>query len=316
MSDSIHSVILGSGPAGLNCALWLRQLGLTPLIVDSAPAPGGSLANMHRVNRWILGFPDQTSHQLAHDYLDHIRREQIRLHSDCQLKRCQLQPDGSFALWLDSPQQQLSCRNLVIATGIRPIGAEALLECTGHALLSQRPEVHFHPLSHLNAAPLNPGQTAVVLGGGDNACYTTADLVNAGLTVHLVIRGKLNARPAIRRQIETWHSNRRIILHRPAHLSALRLLDRQLAIDLSDQSTVITDWLFPRLGYTPNSAFLHQLGLNLAQNAQGYLTTNHRQQTSHPNIYAIGDITSPWHQSVPNALAQGAIAAQAISEQS
>ena len=41
MQQMHDSVIVGGGPAGASCALWLARLGLSPLLVEASARLGG-----------------------------------------------------------------------------------------------------------------------------------------------------------------------------------------------------------------------------------------------------------------------------------
>ncbi|MGB1072188.1 MAG: FAD-dependent oxidoreductase, partial [Planctomycetota bacterium] len=58
-------VILGGGPAGISCALWLKNLGHNPIILESGSKVGGTPGQIGRPNRWIAGMPEITSLELA-----------------------------------------------------------------------------------------------------------------------------------------------------------------------------------------------------------------------------------------------------------
>ena len=58
-------VILGGGPAGISCALWLKNLGHHPVILESGSETGGTPGQIDRPNRWIAGMPEITSLGLA-----------------------------------------------------------------------------------------------------------------------------------------------------------------------------------------------------------------------------------------------------------
>ncbi len=284
------------------------------MVFEQAPQAGGSLATLKRKNRWVLGFPDQTSQTIAAHYLDHIHREQITLLQPAEILSCR-QPSQSFTLEFEHENKRLtvSIDSLVIATGIRPKGAESLSKIPGITELGDCSRLAFHPLSHLDQQASLANQTTVVIGGGDNACYTAQDLILAGARVHLITRSSLKAGAIIRKRIQKHINNNDITLHQPATIQYLQPRDQNILIQLDNGTEIIADWIFPRLGYTPNDAILNTLKLQVERDDSGYIRVNEHQQTSMAKIYAIGDIASPRHQSIVNALAQGAAAAAAIS---
>ena len=61
--------IIGGGPAGMSCALWLHNYGLRPVIVEQETALGGMARRSPYPNEWLLGRPDQSARQNAANLL-------------------------------------------------------------------------------------------------------------------------------------------------------------------------------------------------------------------------------------------------------
>ena len=67
------------------------------------------------------------------------------------------------------------------------------------------------------------------------------------------------------------------------------------------------DYLLVKIGFTPNLPILnHELELS---HPDGYVQVNRWRQTSHSWIYAIGDVASPYAQTLVTAAGDGAAAA-------
>ncbi len=163
------------------------------------------------------------------------------------------------------------------------------------------------------------GKTVAVIGGGDNAHYTAKDCALAGARTYLLIRSQPKARPPIRREVEDLIKQGHIIEHIDTQVTALRQQQGGVEITLSNLSNA-TDHInvaviFARTGFEAKSEFLDNFDAfaGIEKNA-GYLITNSVGRTAIPWVYAIGDVTNPKHQSVVNAIADGAIAAQDLSE--
>ncbi|MFM8314948.1 MAG: NAD(P)-binding protein, partial [Deltaproteobacteria bacterium] len=50
-----EALIVGGGPAGCSCALWLKHLGLKPLLIERSHRLGGLQNDSPYPNIWILG---------------------------------------------------------------------------------------------------------------------------------------------------------------------------------------------------------------------------------------------------------------------
>src|SRR5262245_62799784 len=65
--------IIGGGPAGMSCALWLHNYGLRPVIIEQESALGGMARRSPYADPWLLGRPDQTTRENAAAFAAHIR---------------------------------------------------------------------------------------------------------------------------------------------------------------------------------------------------------------------------------------------------
>jgi len=59
--------IIGGGPAGMSCALWLHNYGLYPIIIEKESALGGMARMSPYPNEWLLGQRGKTARENAAD---------------------------------------------------------------------------------------------------------------------------------------------------------------------------------------------------------------------------------------------------------
>ena len=69
--------IIGGGPAGMSCALWLHNYGLRPVIIEQEAALGGMARHSPYPNEWLLGRPDETARENAAAFAGHIHELMI-----------------------------------------------------------------------------------------------------------------------------------------------------------------------------------------------------------------------------------------------
>ena len=65
MQQVYDAVIVGGGPAGVSCAVWLARLGLSPLLVEAGERLGGLTATNPFADDWIAALPGATGQQIA-----------------------------------------------------------------------------------------------------------------------------------------------------------------------------------------------------------------------------------------------------------
>ncbi len=108
------AVILGGGPAGCQCALWLKMLGLDPVILEASDHLGGLQAQSPYQNHWIAGLIDTSGRELAQRIQRHIELNGIQVHLHASVTSFQKTADGFI---LDVKGQSIHAKTLVIATG-------------------------------------------------------------------------------------------------------------------------------------------------------------------------------------------------------
>src|SRR5262252_10600447 len=71
--------IVGGGPAGMSCALWLKNYGLRPIIIERAAALGGMARLSPYPNDGLLGRPGATARENAAEFARHIEQAGIEV---------------------------------------------------------------------------------------------------------------------------------------------------------------------------------------------------------------------------------------------
>src|SRR5260221_8849076 len=64
--------IIGGGPAGMSCALWLRNYGMHPVIIEKEGALGGMARLSPYPNEWLLGQRGKSGRENAAEFAGHI----------------------------------------------------------------------------------------------------------------------------------------------------------------------------------------------------------------------------------------------------
>ena len=77
---------------------------------------------------------------------------------------------------------------------------------------------------------------------------------------------------------------------------------------LDNGEKIYTDIIFNQQGAIPNSELAIELGVEV--NELGYIITNHEMRTTHPFVYAAGDVTRLHSHQVALAVAEGATAGE------
>lgn len=314
--------IIGGGAAGMSCALWLRHLGFTPIIIDQRDELGGQLLRINRVNQWVLGMPHHTSPELASRYARHVLEENIQVNLGARLSACVADGKG-FVLMVEESDRlstSLHVGALVVATGMRVKTRDALGETPGFESLYTSGRLSFFPIDHLEQEEQLQGKIVAVIGGGDNAHFTVNDVAPVASRTHLLIRSRPNAQRTIRKSVEALIEQGVVTEHQGTEVAGFQIHQGRIQIALTKQDCaadpITVDRIFARTGFAPNTEFLEPFELlsTLRKDADGYLMVDQWKRTSVPRVYAIGDVSNPKHPAVVTAIADGAIAARAIAQ--
>lgn len=320
--SSRNIAILGGGAAGMSCALWLKHLGFSPVLIEPGATLGGQLLEIKRINRWVLGIAGRTGPALAELYNRHVLDEAIEVRLGARPVSVMAE-DFGFSLVLREGENRtasLPARALVVATGLRVNSSDILQPIPGALPLYESGLLSFFPLDHLEPMEALEGKRVAVIGGGDNAHFTVKDLASRTALTHLLIRSRPRAQVIVRQEVEALIRQGRVQEHGGALITGFHQGPGGIAIALArndaDTEQIEVDRIFARTGFAPNTEFLAGLGpvAGLERNRDGYVRVDAWKRASLPFVYAIGDVANPDHPSVVAAIADGAVAAQAIAQ--
>lgn len=287
MRQLYDAVIVGGGPAGASCAVWLARLGLSPLLVEARPRLGGLTADNPFADGWIAALPGATGRQVADNLDESVRAAGVPVLLQAPAEHVRPCEEG-FALSLGR-QGEVRGRALVIATGVRARGLP------GHAPDARWPGVLVGPGSAIVAQDY-AGLSVAVLGGGDNAYENFVYVRNRGAReVHLYAR-------TVRAQ-QQWVAR---VGREGVHVGPYRVDPAARTVDGRRYDLILVFY-----GWEPQAGFAD--GLQLARDTRGYLVTDFATaQASRPGVYAIGEVASRMHPCVVTAMADGVVAAKDI----
>ncbi|MDJ1185685.1 NAD(P)/FAD-dependent oxidoreductase [Roseofilum casamattae] len=313
-------VILGGGPAGLSCALWLKHLGFSPIIVEKQTRLGGLQRLSFFYNSWYLGLMGKTGIEIADQLEQHITLEDIPTICGDRLQTI-IQHGDRFQIFTDT--QEIIAHSLVIATGQRVKGYDAIADVEGSRQLLSSENVCFDPgKTPLLSSQIDGGVVAVI-GGGDNGMGTVRYLENAAQHIHLLVRSELRGFAVNKQKMLEMETEKQLKIHQPVTLRKFEKRGDRIQIVFQDENSrdaeLLCDYLCFRLGFTPNvEDIVRQLeagGIgSLKLLPSGYIATDGFGRTSIENIYVAGDVANPRDPCVATAVAQGTMAARSFEE--
>ncbi len=149
-------VIVGGGPAGVACNIWLYQLGVDAILIESAEQLGGLQKLSPYLNSWAPGFRHMTGQDIARSLHEHAQEIGCRILLNSRVQSVSFS-GGLFDLAL-SGERRSAAPYLVLATGSKPrsggfVAARNVAIGPGA------------PMENLDVR----GKNVAILGGGDNA---------------------------------------------------------------------------------------------------------------------------------------------------
>src|SRR5262245_44256445 len=198
MSRAAVVPVIGGGPAGMSCALWLANYGLRPVIVERAAELGGMARRDPYRNDWLLGRPGESGRENAAAFARHVHAAGIEVVLGAEPVTLRRAEDGAIMLALAGPAaRELSGRALVVATGTRFRGEDWLDRMENARALAAAGRLHLGP-SYAGEPDAALGTEIAVIGGGDNAFDVSRMLAEKGVRVSLIMRAAApRARPAM-----------------------------------------------------------------------------------------------------------------------
>lgn len=295
------AAIVGGGPAGVSCAVWLARLGLSATLIEAGEQLGGLCRSNPFVDEWNASLPGMTGVQVADNLALSARQAGVSLRLACRVDNIARSGNGYTvtAMGLAAPIQ---ARYLVLATGVRARSLAGPAPMPGAVSGSQDSNWP----AGVNGILTGPGQHIVeqdfrgkrvaVLGGGDNAFENALYALEHGADSVRVYARNIRAQHQFVRKVPAAR-----VSTGPYDVDALHRTVNGQPYDL----------IMVFYGWEPCIGFADGLGLH--RSAQGFIATDMQTaQTSCPGVYAVGEVAQRQHPCVVTALADGVTAAKAI----
>lgn len=283
----VSAVILGGGPAGAQCALWLKMLGHHPVLIEQGEVLGGLQAQSPYENHWMVGLRHQSGKALAAEMTKHIHEMDIPVLFKTRVDQLEVKSDGVV---VRAGTHAYHADYLVIATGVVP-KRDVFLEAD-KVILGPGEAVYHGEFA---------GKRVAILGGGDNAYENQAFIMGKQpACCHIYARTK-RARRNLAVDVD------------PAHVFAGEYHADQATMTVSHAGEVRAYDLFIVLyGWEANIPSVLLPFRDQLLDDRGFIATDALCQTREPRFYAIGEVANRMHPCVVTAMADGVVAAKAI----
>ena len=298
MAQQYDTIILGAGPGGMTAATYASRANMSVLMIDRG-IYGGQMNNTAEIENYP-GFPSILGPELAEKM--HASSTQFGAeYAFGTVLHVEAQADGSWRVVTD--MDEYSANTVIVATG----AAYKKLDVPGEEAFAGR-GVSYCAVCD---GAFFRGQHVIVVGGGDSAVEEATYL--AGLADHVTIvhrRDKLRAQQILQDRAFAnekisfvWNSEVEEILGDDKKVTGVRVRNNQTG----ETSEIDAAGVFIYVGLLPVSDPVQDLGIT---DANGWIMTNDRMETSQPGIFAIGDVREKELRQITTAVGDAAVAGQ------
>jgi thioredoxin reductase (NADPH) len=305
--DSVDLVIVGGGPAGVAAAVYAGAEGIEALLVEDLSI-GGQAGTSSRIENY-MGFPTGISggDLVWRGYVQGMKFG-TRFAMPRRVTRVG-EREGKLCVTIDD-EVEICTRALLIAAGVQyrrlPIDGIGKFEGAGVYYAATEMEARFCRETE-----------AVIVGGGNSAGQAAMYLSRSARKVHLLVRGHSLADSMSSYLRHRLEADPRIEIHYNAEITALHGDERLEAVTIREggaERRQSSSALFIMVGAAPNTDWLSGL---VELDAKGFVVTGGAEgattfATSHPRIWAVGDVRSGSVKRVASAVGEGSVVVSAI----
>jgi thioredoxin reductase (NADPH) len=296
MDNRYQLIILGGGPAGLTAGMYAARNKLNTLLIEKAMV--GGLAVYAELIENFPGFPDGIS-GLDLGQLMFNQAEKFGLKTFiADVQELAVQDDQKV---VKTSEGDLTARAVIIALGSERInlGVPGEKEFVGRGVSY---------CATCDAAFFKDLSVAVV-GGGNSAISEAIHLAKYASQVNIIHRrDQLRATPLF---VDKARSDPKINFVLNTTVDSIQGEDQVEELQINNvltgaKSSLPVSGVFIAIGQKPNTDLFKGL---LSLDANGYIITNEKMETSVPGIFAAGDIRSNSIRQTITAAGDGATAA-------
>jgi len=298
ISEKVHVLIIGSGPAGYTAAIYAARANMKPLLYQGIQ-PGGQLTITTEVENYP-GYPDG------------IQGPEMMVHFEAQAKRMGTDIRYGMASKVDFSKRPF----LVEIDEEKLIAADTVIISTGASAkwLGIESEQRLNGFGVSACAVCDgfffKGKEVAIVGAGDTAAEEAVYLSKLCTTVHMFVRKEqMRASKVMQdRVLNTpnikvyWNTDTDEILG-AQKVEAVRIKNNKTG----DTQEIPISGFFVAIGHEPNSKIFKDF---LTMDETGYITTiPGTTKTNVPGIFAAGDVQDKNYRQAVTAAGSGCMAA-------
>lgn len=300
------ALIIGAGAAGLTAAIYLARDGWKTLVLEKEAA-GGLAASTHLIENYP-GFPDGIAgSDLMARFKSQAKRFGVDLVEFEEVENITEQPESIFEI-RTKMGESYKTKTVLLATGSVPKRLN----------ISGEEEYYGKGVSYCATCdgPLYKDKNVAVIGYGDSALQEGQVLLQYANQVTFIYykpQSASRAKKVLQNRVLAHKKTKGLFSHQAKEIKGDTQVTSLLLNDIENDQEKEVDFsgIFIYVGYHPYTGFVKDL-IDLDEN--NYIITDDKMRTSHPGIFAAGDVRSGNVAQVAVAVGDGANAAVSIRE--
>ena len=294
MIEEREVIVIGSGMAGMTCAIYLKRGGLNPLVIEEG-TPGGQLNKINQIDNYP-GFLHTDGPTLGAEVYNQVENLNIEYLYDKVIK-VDLTKEEKI---IKTGNKTLKCKYLVIATGRlskKLFNDDELYAGKG---------ISYCALCDGN---LYKGLDVAVAGGGASAMEEALYLADICKNVTMIIRNEeLRGDQTLIDQIKN-KNNIKCVYN--SNVSEYNIENGKLtSVTLDTNEVIEVSGLFISIGSVPSADIFN------VDKDKGFIIVDNECMTNIDNVYACGDVIKKNVYQLTTAAGEGTTVAYSIIKKS
>ena len=294
-------IIVGGGPGGLTAGIYAMRAALKTILIEKGVA-GGQVAMSDSVENYP-GIEITSGFDLSQRFLKHAQSYGLEMVQDEVI----------------AVEPGLELHTVRLAGGTVLQGYAVVLGMGGSPRKLNIPGEKEYYGKGVSYCAVCDGfffrdKTVLVVGGGDTATEEGLYLAKLAKKVYLVHRrDALRASMILQQRVKAeckieilWNSVATSIKADEQGVNGVELRDTKTG----EKRQLATDGVFILIGFEPNNQLVPA---GIKKNADGYVMTDDKCETSIPGVYVIGDLREKYAKQIVIAAADGCTAALAAA---
>lgn len=300
MKTEYEVIVIGEGPAGMSASLFLKRANINVLMIEKG-IPGGKLIWTSQVENYP-GFRRNSGVELATIMHQQVKDEKVQKVRDEVIDIIRLK-DGNFKIITKKGEYLTQYVIFAAGSNVRSLGVPGEQEFKSKGL----------SYCALCEGNLYSNERVVVIGGGTSGFEEGIYLSKICKGVTLISRSPQYKAPPVLVEKAKATPNMTIMNNKiikefvgEGFLEGVVIEDKITG----EVETIHTHGCFIYIGFDPTTNMLAKYGV---LDEKGYIYVDDSRETNVPGLYAVGDCVHKTTRQVITAVADGVVAAVAIT---